>query len=160
MLAERRAQFRVPNVPRSRISERAPFRIYEHAQCRVFERTSLQRVYVIPCWQQMGSSAVLRARRSALVLAASTGVSHPYLHYGDRGRLQKISPPSVLFESSQKMMDQNFEIWILWFLRLFWNLQKGVAFLKVSKKSQKSQNSVCPFAADLDHYGCGQTRSQ
>ena len=42
MPAERRAQLRVPNVPRSRISERAPFRIYEHAQCRVFERTSLQ----------------------------------------------------------------------------------------------------------------------
>ena len=49
MPAERRAQFRVPNVPRSRISESAPFGIYEHAQCRVFERTSLQRAYVIPC---------------------------------------------------------------------------------------------------------------
>jgi len=69
--SERRAQFRVPNVPRCRISERAPFRIYDHAQCRVFGRTSLQRAYVIPCRQQMGSSAVLRARRSALVLAAS-----------------------------------------------------------------------------------------
>jgi len=70
--AERRAQFRVLNVPRSRISERAPFRIYEHAQCQFFERTSLQRTYVIPCRQQMGSSAVLRAHCSALVLAAST----------------------------------------------------------------------------------------
>jgi len=48
MPAERRAQFRVPNVPTSRISERAPFRIYEHAQCRVFERNCLQRAYVIP----------------------------------------------------------------------------------------------------------------
>jgi len=67
MPAERRAQLRVPNVPRSRISERAAFRIYEHAQCRVFERTSLQRAYIIPCRQQMASSAVLR-----LVLAAST----------------------------------------------------------------------------------------
>jgi len=46
MPAERRAQFRVPNVPRSRISERAPFGIYEHAQCRIFERTSLQRAYM------------------------------------------------------------------------------------------------------------------
>jgi len=100
MPAERRAQFRVPNVPRSRISERVPFRIYEHAQCRLFERTSLQRTYVIPCRQQMGSSAVLRARRSALVLAVSMGVSRPYLRYGDRGRLQNVSPPSVLFESS------------------------------------------------------------
>ena len=49
MPVERCAQFRVPNVPRSRISERAPFRIYEHAQCWVFDRTSLQRAYVIPC---------------------------------------------------------------------------------------------------------------
>jgi len=72
MPAERRAQFRVPNVPRSRIFERAPFRIYERAQCRLFERTSLHRANVIPCRQQMGSSAVLRARLSALVLAAST----------------------------------------------------------------------------------------
>ena len=56
-----------------------------------------------------------------MVLAAWTGVSRPYLHYGDGGRLQNASPPSVLFESSQfllqytedtdtKMMDQNFEI--------------------------------------------------
>ena len=66
------AEFRVPNVPRSRISERASIRIYEHAQCRFFERTSLQRSYVIPCRQQMGSSAVLRACCSTLVLAAST----------------------------------------------------------------------------------------
>ena len=28
---------------------------------------------------------------------------------------------------TQKMMDQNFEIRILWFLRIFWNFQKGVA---------------------------------
>jgi len=84
---------------------------YEHAQCGVFERTCLQRAYVIPCRQQMGSFAVLWARRSALVLAASTwclqwariamdGVLRPYLRYGDRGRLQNVSPPSVLFESS------------------------------------------------------------
>jgi len=31
MPAERHPQFRVPNMPRSRISEHAPFRIYEHA---------------------------------------------------------------------------------------------------------------------------------
>jgi len=72
MPAERRAQFRVPNMPRSRISERAPFRTYEHTQCRVFERTSLQRAYVIPCRQQMGSSAVIWACHSALVLTACT----------------------------------------------------------------------------------------
>jgi len=72
MPAECRAQLWVPNVPRSWISERAPLRIYEHAQCRFFERTSLQRAYVIPCRQQMGSSALQRTCRSALVLAAST----------------------------------------------------------------------------------------
>jgi len=55
-----------------------------------------------------------------------------------RGRLQNVSPPSVLFESSQifftihkrhrrkKMLDQNFEIRILWFWEFFWNFQKGV----------------------------------
>jgi len=118
---ERRAQFRVQNAPRYRISERAAFRICEHAQCRVFERTSLQRAYVIPCQQQIGSSAVLRALRSVLVLAAWTGVSRPYLRYGNRGRLQNVSPPSVLFEwnriflqytgdTDAKMMDHNFEI--------------------------------------------------
>jgi len=36
------------------------------------------------------------------VLAAGaqhwTGLSRPYLHYDDRGRLQNVSPPSVLFE--------------------------------------------------------------
>jgi len=99
--AERRAQFRVPDVPRSRMSERAPFRIYERAQCRVFEHTSLQRAYVIPCQQQMGSSSVLRACRNALELAAWTVVSCLYLRYGDKGRLQNVSPPSVLVESSQ-----------------------------------------------------------
>jgi len=52
---------------------------------------------------------------------ALDGVSRPYLRYGYSGRLQNVSPPSVLFESSrifyntqktqtQKMMDQNFEI--------------------------------------------------
>ena len=38
------------------------------------------------------------------VLAAGAldgGVSRPYLRYGDRGRLQNVSPPSVLFESSR-----------------------------------------------------------
>jgi len=91
-----------------------------------FLNVPLQRAaaYVIPCQQQMGSSAVLRAWRSTLVLAAWTGVSHPYLRDGDRGRLQNVSPLTFLFELSQiflqytgdtrkKMMDQNFEIRIL-----------------------------------------------
>jgi len=30
-------------------------------------------------------------------------------------------------DTGAKMMDQNFEIRILWFFRIFWNFQKGVA---------------------------------
>jgi len=47
----------------------------------------------------------------------------------------------------QKIMDQNFEIRILWFLTIFWNFQKGVV-------------SHGPSEADVDRYGRGQTRSQ
>jgi len=43
------------------------------------------------------------------------------------------------------MVDQNCEIRILWFLEFFWNFQKA---------------SRGPSAADLDHYGRGQTRSE
>jgi len=73
-----------------------------------------------------------------------------------RGKLHNVSPPSVLFDwtrifftihrrQTQKMMDQNFEIRILWFLRIFWNFEKA---------------SRGPSAADLDHYGRCQTRSE
>ena len=44
----------------------------------------------------------------------------------------------------KKMMNQNFEIWILWFLRIFWNFQKG-------------RGSLCGRSGP---YGHGQTRSQ
>jgi len=44
------------------------------------------------------------------------------------------------------MMDQNFDIRILWFLRIF---------LEIFKKASRG-----PSAADLDHYGLGQTRSE
>jgi len=43
------------------------------------------------------------------------------------------------------MMDQNFEIRILWILRIF----------LIFKKESRG-----PSVADLDHYGSGQTRSQ
>jgi len=43
------------------------------------------------------------------------------------------------------MMDQNFEIRILRFLRIF----------EIFKKASRG-----PSAADVDHYGRGQTRSQ
>jgi len=149
MPAERRAQFRVPNVPRSWISERSPFQIYQHAQCRVFERTSLQRAYVIPCRQQMGSSDVLQARRSALVLAASTRCLRQANSIGRGCRVHTCvmaigaNFKMYLFRQfcsnwvefflqytgdtdAKKMMDQTFEIRILWFLRIFWNFQKSV----------------------------------
>ena len=45
----------------------------------------------------------------------------------------------------QKMMDQNFEIQIPSFLRIF----------EIFKKASRG-----PSAADLDHYGRGRTRSQ
>jgi len=72
------------------------------------------------------------------------------------GKFQNLSPPSVLLESSliflqytgdrcKKMMDQNSEIEFCDFLDFF----------KFSKKASHG-----PSAADLDHYGRGQTRSQ
>jgi len=134
MPAERRAQFRVPNVPRSRILERAPFRIHERAQFRVFERTSLQHAYVIPCRQQMWLSAVLRARRSTVVLSGSTRCLRRAHSIGPGCRvhtcimtigadfkmyLHQFCSNQVDFftihrrHRCKKMMDQNFEIRIL-----------------------------------------------
>jgi len=142
----------IPNMSRSWISERALFWIYEHAQCGVFERTCLQRAYVIPCWQQMGSSTVLRARRSMLVPAASMRcmrwahsigwgccVRHPYFRYGNRGRRQNVSPPSVLFEWSRifyntqetqmpKMITRILKFEFCDFWEFFWNFQQGIAW--------------------------------
>ena len=129
--AERRAQFWVPNVPRSWISERAPFRIYEHSQCRVFERTPLQCAYVIPCRQQMGSSAVLRAR----VLEVWTGVASVLALWRQGQTSTCISSVSFVRNESnfftihrrhrrKKMMDQNFEIWIQWFFKNFWKFSQ------------------------------------
>jgi len=40
-------------------------------------------------------------QRIAACSEHAMGVLHPYLHYGDGGGLQNVSPPSVLFESSQ-----------------------------------------------------------
>jgi len=104
-LKGRSAGQRQTDTQTSRISERAPFRIYEHAQCRVFERTSLQRAYVIPCQvasSKWGSRPLCYEHAAARwCLQRGRGVSRPYLRYGDRGRLQSVSPPSVLFESSR-----------------------------------------------------------
>ena len=122
-----------------------------------FLNVPLQRAYVIPCQQQMRSSDVLRARRSALVLAAWTGVSRSYLRYGGRGRIQIVSNPSFLFELSWFFLqytgdtdakNDGPEFWnskILWFFRFFLNFQKA---------------SRGPSVANFDHCGHGQTRSQ
>jgi len=167
MPAERRAQFRVVNVPRSRISERAPFWIYEHDQCRLFEHTSLQRAYVIPCPQQMEWSAVLRARRSTLVLAASTWCLRRAHSIGRGCRVHTCI----------MAIGANFKMYLLrqfcsnrvnfftthrrhrrkqWWTRIlkfefcdFWE------FFVIFKKASRG-----PSASDVDHYGCSQTRLQ
>jgi len=107
MPAERRAQLRVSNVPRSRISERAPFRIYEHAQCRVFERTSLQRAHSIgrgcrvhTCAMAIGADFKMYLLRQF----CSNRVDFFTIHRRHRRK---------------KMMEQNFEIRIMLFLRIF-----------------------------------------
>lgn len=75
----------------------------------------------------------------------------------DRGRFQNLSPPSVLFESS----------WIFftihrrhrrkkWWTRILeFEFCDFFYILKIFKKASRG-----PSAADLDHYGRGQTRSQ
>jgi len=100
--------------------------------------------HTLPAANGVVRCATIGACSEHALLAAGaqhwTGVSRPYLRCGDMGRLPNVSPPSVLFESSpnfftihrrhrrKKMVDQNFEIRILWFLRIFfWNFQEGVA---------------------------------
>jgi len=144
-------------MPRSRISERAAFRIYEHAQCRVFERTSLQRVYVIPCRQQMVSSAVLRARRRALMLAATTGcrVNTCVMAIGADFKmclLRQFCSNRVEFflqytgDTDAKNDGSEF---------LKFEFCDFRFFFEIFKKA-----SPGPSSADLDHYGRGETRSE
>jgi len=72
------------------------------------------------------------------------------------GKFQNLSPPSVLFKSSQFfyntqktqkqiMMDQSFEIWILWFLRIFFR------FLKRRRAVPLRPIWTIMVAAKLDH---------
>jgi len=168
MPAERRAQFRVPNAWRSQISKCAPFRIYEHAQCRLFECTFLHCAYVIPCWQQMGSSAVLQACHSALVLAASTRCLrwahsigwgcrvHTYVMAiaADFKSISSVSfvriRSNFFYNTTQETQTQKNDG------PEFWNLNCDFCeFFEIFKKASHS-----PSVADLDHYGRGQTRSQ
>ena len=65
------------------------------------EGTCLQRAYVIPCRQQMGSSAVKRARGACGERIVLDGGVASILALWRRGRLQNVSPPSVLFQSSR-----------------------------------------------------------
>jgi len=114
--AQLRPQVRMLPVRKARWTS-CPIPSSEHAQILNFRTHSIPNLWTRPMssfWTYlfaarlchtlpaaMGSSALLRARRSALVLAARTGVSCPYLHYGNRGRLQNVFPPSVLFKSSR-----------------------------------------------------------
>jgi len=123
--AERRAQIRVPNVPRSRIAERAPFRIHEHAEYRVFERTSLQRAYVIPC-RKWGCSLCYGHIAACWCLQHSIGRgcrvhtcvmaigAHFKMHLLPQFCSNRVDFFYKTQETqTQKMMDQNFEIRIL-----------------------------------------------
>jgi len=168
MPAERRAQFRVPNVPRSWISERSPFQIYQHAQCRVFERTSLQRAYVIPCRQQMGSSDVLQARRSALVLAASTRCLRQANSIG-RGCRVHTCVMAIGANFKMYLFRQFCSNWVEFFLQYtgdtdakkWWTRLLKFEFCDFWEFFEIFKKVSCgPSAADVDYYGRGQTRSQ
>jgi len=86
-----------------------------------------------------------------------SGVSRPYLRYGYRGRLQNVSPPSVLFESSQIFLqytgDTDAKKW--WTRILKFSFCDFNEFSEIFKKASRGHS-----AADLDHYGRGQTRSE
>ena len=125
MPAERRAQFRVPDVPRSQMSKpiHSEFMNTPNVEFLNVPLCSAPMSYRATCQQQMWSSTMLRACRNALVLAAWMVVSCPYLRYGDRGRLQNVSRPSVLVESSQFFMvalwnRADHYIFMLWFVLL------------------------------------------
>jgi len=138
MPAERRAQFQVPNIPRSRISEHAPFRINEHAQCRVFERTSLQRAYVIPCRKWGHPRCYGHAAAHCCLQWARDGGVASILALWRWGRTSKcISSVSFVWIESnflQCIGDTNAknggpEFWnsdsVIF--ENFWNFQKGIA---------------------------------
>jgi len=112
--------------------------------------TYLFAVHICHTLPQMGSSSVLRVRRrKALVIAASTRWWRRAHSIGRECRvhtcimaigadfnmylLRQFCSNLVEFfyntqeTQMQQMMDKNIEIRILWFLRIFWNFQKGVA---------------------------------
>jgi len=114
---------------------------------------------VIPCRQHMGSSAVLRARRSALVLAAK----HRRAHSIGRGcrdhtcvmaivALQNASPvlfsfvrfESNLFYNTQETQTQKND----WTRILKFEFCDFLEFFEIFKKT-----SCGPSAATVDHYG-------
>jgi len=153
MPAKRRAEFRVPNMPRSRISECTPFWIYEHSQCQFFKSTSLQRTYVTPCRQQARSAC---SGRIALDGVSRPYLSRPYLRYGDRGRLQNVSPLSVLFESSQIFLQYTGDTDAKNDGPEFWNSNPMILenFLKFSKRHRAVPLRpiwTIMVAAKLDH---------
>jgi len=95
---------------------------------------------VIPCRHQMGSSAVLRARRSALVLAASTWCLQRVHSIGWGCRVHTcvmaIGADFIIYLLHQFCSNQVkffFTIQILWFLRFFLKFSKGVAWSLCSR---------------------------
>ena len=98
-------------------------------------------------WTAAASPAGCQYWRSTLRSAGSCG----------NGKLQNVSPPSVLFESSRIVLaihrSQRRKNWWTRILKFefcdFWE------FFEIFKKVL-----LGPSATDLDHYGRGQTRSE
>jgi len=81
-------------------------------------------------------------------------VTHPYLRYGDRGKLQNVSPPLVLFESSRISLQYTGDTDAKNDGPKFLNSNSVILrFFEIFKKASRG-----PSVADLDHYGRGQTR--
>jgi len=103
MPAERRAQFRVPNVLHSEYMNTPNVEILCLPLCTAPMSYLAGSKWGRPlCYRQAAARWCLQRARGAcggrIVL---NGVSRPYLRYGDRGRLQNVSYPSVLFELSR-----------------------------------------------------------
>jgi len=74
-----------------------------------------------------------------------------------RGKLQNLSPPSVLFESSRNffIIHRRHRRKKWWSRILKFEFCDFWEFFEIFKKASRG-----PSAANLDHYGRGQTRSQ
>ena len=175
--ARLRPQVWMPPARNARRSS-CPFPISERAEIPDFRTRSIENLWtrpmssfwtylfaarhVIHCRQWSRPQRVGACSEDAVLGTACGGhialdrVSRPYFRYGDKGWLQNVSPPSVLFESSRfftihrrhRRKNDWLEFWnsnYVIFEIFFWNFKKA---------------SRGASAADLDRYGRGQTRSQ